>query len=154
MVCSAGELWYTVCSVYIGFSNSFVPDTVKLLFPDAKTTVELTDGIFGITHSDGVHLVDEGYAALGSILLKVVADRTAVKNALAGKTDAGKSFYWRGFTSPVGSARPKTSSCSYKESHPGGGKWREPPNRFYSHQSSARGRGKPYGPPPGGKRWY
>jgi len=137
-----------------GFSNSFVPDTVKLLFPDAKTTVELTDGILGITHSDGVHLVDEGYVALGSILLKVVADRTAVKNALAGKTDAGKSFYWRGFTSPVGSARPKTSSCSYKESHPGGGKWREPPNRFYSHQSSARGRGKPYGPPPGGKRWY
>jgi len=136
-----------------GMVNTFVPDTVKLLFPEAKTTETLTENFLGLTHADGVHLTDEAYVSLGFVLLKVVAERSLVKDALSGKSGTGRSFYWRGFTSPVGSNRPKTSTHSYKDSHLGGGKWREPPNRFYSNRSSARGRGKPYGPASGGKNW-
>jgi hypothetical protein len=136
-----------------GMVNTFVPDTVKLLFPEAKTTEALTENFLGLAHADGVHLTDDAYVSLGSVLLKVVAERLVVKDALSGKSSSGKSFYWRGFTSPVGSARPKASTHSYKDSHPGGGKWREPPNRFYANRSSARGRGKPYGPASGGKYW-
>jgi len=132
---------------------TFVPNTVKLLFPEAKTTEALTENFLGLAHADGVHLTDDAYVSLGSVLLKVVAERLVVKDVLSGKNSTGKSFYWRGFTSPVGSARPKASTHSYKDSHPGGGKWRDPPNRFYSNRSSARGRGKLYGPASGGKYW-
>jgi hypothetical protein len=35
---------------------------------------------------------------------------------------AGKSkYYWRGFLSPVGSARPKNSHAAYMQTHRGGG---------------------------------
>ena len=36
-----------------------------------------------------------------------------------------KTFYWRGFVSPVGSSRPASRTAAYLAAHPGGGgKWR------------------------------
>jgi hypothetical protein len=137
-----------------GHSTVFVPDTIRLLCPTSTSTSEIVNTFMSFSHSDGVHLLDDGYATLGTALLKVLGERIATNAAVSGKSGEGRSFYWRGFTSPVGSARPKNTTSNYKDSHPGGGKWREPPNRFYSSRSAGRGRGKPYfHGAPGGRNW-
>jgi hypothetical protein len=101
---------------------------LRMLFLTASTTVTLTDQIITVTHADGVHLVDDGYAMLGNVLLDVVKSRLAANADVSGENSTGpsRSFYWRGFTSPSGLALPKPSVSSYKDSHPGGGKWRVP----------------------------
>ena len=133
-----------------GIPNVWVPDMLRMLFPTATTTVTLTDQILTVTHADGVHLVDDGYAMLGNVLLDVVKSRLAANADVSGENSTGlsRSFYWRGFTSPTGSARPKPSVTSYKDSHPGGGKWRAP-----SAQRHYNNRGKPYTGASGGRRW-
>jgi len=143
-------------SVQKGISNMWVPDMLRMLFPLAGTTVALTEQILTVTHSDGVHLTDDGYAMLSNVLLDVVKTRLASNDVVSGESSSGtsRSYYWRGFTSPTGSARPKPSMSSYKESHPGGGKWKTPPpHRHYGNNQSARGRGKPYHSASAGRRW-
>jgi hypothetical protein len=138
-----------------GHSTVFVPDISKIVSSDANTTSDIVEKFLTVTSVDGVHLNDDGYATLGSALLKVANERFVVNSAVSGTRGEGKSYYWRGFTSPVGSVRPKTTTSNYKDSHPGGGKWREPPNRFYSSQSAGRGRGKPYAHgAPSGRKWH
>jgi len=93
---------------------------------------------------------------LSNVLLDVVKTRLASNDVVSGESSSGtpRSYYWRGFTSPTGSARPKPSMSSYKESHPGGGKWKTPPpHRHYGNHQSTRGWGKPYHSASAGRRW-
>jgi len=137
-----------------GIPNAWVPDMLRMVFPTASTTSTLTDQVLTVTHADGVHLVDDGYAMLGNVLLDVVKTRLASNTAVSGESSSGLSrFYWRGFTSPTGSARPKPSVTAYKDSHPGGGKWRAPPTNRQYNNNPVRGRGKPYNSATGGRRW-
>ncbi|MFO0005243.1 MAG: hypothetical protein ACK559_29370, partial [bacterium] len=54
------------------------------------------------------------------------------------------SYYWRGFLSPVGSARPKNSNNAYLSTHSGaGGKWKGYPVNV--GRGAPRGRGDPSG---------
>ena len=50
-------------------------------------------------------------------------------------------YYWRGFTSPVGTPRPKNHAEAYKLTHGarGGGKWPDP-----SSNNKNRNLGTPY----------
>ena len=94
-------------TVQKGMPNNWVPDMLRMMFPTATTTVTLTEQILTITHADGVHLLDDGYATLGNVLLDVVKTRFAYNVSVSGDQESGlsKSYYWRGFTSPTGSAR-------------------------------------------------
>jgi hypothetical protein len=142
-------------SVEKGMPTIWVPDMLRMMFPTATTTATLTEQILSVTHADGVHLLDDGYAMLGTVLLDVVKTRLAYNVHVSGDQESGssKSYYWRGFTSPTGSARPKPSVTSYKDSHPGGGKWKTPSPRHYASYPSARGRGKSFTGATGGRRW-
>jgi len=133
-----------------GVPNSWVPDLVRQLVPDGTTTAEIGAGFCNHNGPDGVHLNPESYGTVSKILLDTVRVRTIANANIAGKSEKGRSYYWRGFTSPVGSVRAKSSHATYKESHPGGGKW---PNRFTTlpKNLSARGRGR--APGPSGRTW-
>ena len=129
-----------------GTSNCWVPDVVRQLVPECTTTQEIGVGFGAHNGPDGVHLMAESYVTLSEILLETVRLRTVANSNIAGKTEKGRSHYWRGFTSPVGSARTKNTAANYKENHAGGGKWRE--SRFCTTTTnrSARGRGGAPGP--------
>jgi len=124
-----------------GISNCWVPDMAGKMFPDCNTTADIATCMCNVTSADGVHLSDEGYAKMAAALLMVVKERLASNCNIAGSKSTDRSYYWRGFNSPVGSTRPKHTPASYKEQHHGGGKW--PPMRHNNmyHYSSARGRG-------------
>ncbi len=133
-----------------GMVNCWVPDIVKVMFPDCNTTADIAASFSDATLPDSVHLTEEGYAKMAAALLSVAKDRRETNSCIAGSTGGAKSFYWRGFNSPVGSARPKPSVSVYKDQHPGGGKWPHSRNNSYN-RPSARGRGGFN--PPGGRRW-
>jgi len=132
-----------------GIPQSWVPDIPGLLFPDCNTTAETAASFSDLTLTDGVHLSDDGYAKLAKVLVSVAKDRLVANSTVAGSTGTDRMYYWRGFCSPVGSARPKQTQNSYREQHSGGGKWlQQRQNR--SAGPSARGRGGYF--PPGGRR--
>jgi hypothetical protein len=134
-----------------GTSNCWVPDVVRQLVPEGTTTQEIGVG-FGVHNGpDGVHLMPESYVTLSEILLETVRLRTVANSNIAGKTEKGRSHYWRGFTSPVGSARTKNTAANYKEHHAGGGKWRE--NRFFTSTTNRSARGRGSAPGPSGRFW-
>jgi hypothetical protein len=132
---------YVTCK---GLDKVWVPDTVRQLVPNATTTQELATGYCTILGIDGVHLTDEGYTKLSDVIIETVHERNVVNSVLSGPSGSSKTYYWRGFTSPVGSTRPKASLGNYKDSHPGAGKWKDPTNRFTAPYP--RGRGFLHGP--------
>jgi len=135
-----------------GGQSCWVPDLVRQLVPGITDTAEIGTVLCELSGDDGVHLTDVGYGKLAAIIVETVHTRTLANSDIAGKNEKGRSFYWRGFSSPVGSARAKNSCFSYKEAHPGGGKWREnAKSRNMTHNSSARGRGGYSGP--SGRNW-
>jgi hypothetical protein len=67
-----------------------------------------------LTAADGVHFTRDGYENLAiaihnSIMSK---DKLAAVDSRAGNRRRG-TFFWRGFISPNGSARPKFSAAGY-----------------------------------------
>jgi len=137
-----------------GGPSCWVPDTVRMLVPGINSTAEIGIAMCDLSAEDGVHLIDSGYRKLAETIIETVHTRTLANSDIAGKSEKGRSFYWRGFTSPVGSARAKNTNFCYKETHPGGGKWKDQQrnkNRNLSLNPSARGRGG-Y-PGPSGRNW-
>jgi len=125
-----------------------------MLVPGINSTAEIGIAMCDLSAEDGVHLIDSGYRKLAETIIDTVHTRTLANSDIAGKSEKGRSFYWRGFTSPVGSARAKNTNFCYKETHPGGGKWKDQQrnkNRNLSLNPSARGRGG-Y-PGPSGRNW-
>ena len=129
-------------------ANVWVPDSVASLTPDSNSVLEQVEKIKSYFSSDGVHLNSTGNRALASCVKKIIDEHTAASICVSGRGPPGE-FFWRGFVSPVGSARPKNAASL----HPargyggGGGKWK-------TGLSASRGGGRfgPMGPPPSASR--
>jgi hypothetical protein len=67
-----------------------------------------------ITAADGVHFTRDGYENLATAIHNTITskDKLAAVDSLAGNGRRG-TFFWRGFISPNGSARPKFSAAGY-----------------------------------------
>jgi hypothetical protein len=67
-----------------------------------------------LTAADGVHFTRDGYENLANAIHNTVTskDKIAAVDSRAGNGRRG-TFFWRGFISPNGSARPKFSSAGY-----------------------------------------
>jgi hypothetical protein len=75
-----------------------------------------------------------GYEKIADTVVKVCKTHLEKLDSAASLVSAGpvrvkpKTYYWRGFVSPVGSLRPTAHVAAYKAAHPGGGgKWRSKP---------------------------
>ncbi len=79
-----------------------------------------------VTAADNVHFTKEGYENLAHAIDSVIGSREkiTVGNTSAGATGRRGSFFWRGFTSPVGSTRPRFTATNYNANKQG----RQPPN--------------------------
>ena len=145
-----------VCKAAItdmGQTRMWVPDIVRKMLPACSDTSELAAGLKYLFSADGVHFTEQGYEKMAHVIAKSAAmqlskDHSSAAISLSGAS-AGSSnekqgkFYWRGFMSPVGSARPKNSNTAYLSTHQGaGGKWKSHPVNV--GRGAPRGRGDPY----------
>ena len=74
-----------------------------------------------ISSEDSVHLTEAVYKLWEESVLRYTVDKlTAGKDPTSEKP---KQFFWRGFTSPVGSERPKNLASYHANKTAGGGKW-------------------------------
>jgi len=121
-----------------GLQNAWVPDIVRKMWPEDVTTKSLTDRLVRVTAGDGVHLTNDGYSLMGETILSIISEKKS-SAALVSGPSASQRFYWRGFESPVGSTREKPSVAFYKESHPGGGKWRNREMRQNAYSNNKHG---------------
>ncbi len=118
----------------------WVPDVVHKMLPACNNNAEIAVGLKHLVAADGVHFTSDGYEKM-AVVLKTCIETQREKTtsaAVPSVSDAGgaqvpqlrtKTYYWRGFVSPVGSCRPSKHSLAYRMSHPGGGKWKNPPPR-------------------------
>jgi hypothetical protein len=97
------------------------------MIPACNGLTEQAIGWKQIAAADGVHLVVSGYEKMADVvhscvknLLEKSKDTAACSVSVARNPMKG-SFYWRGFLSPVGSARPKNNQAAYMLTHRGGG---------------------------------
>jgi hypothetical protein len=81
-----------------------------------------------VTAADNVHFTKEGYENLAHAIDSVIGSKEKITagNTSAGTTGRRGSFFWRGFTSPVGSTRPRFTATNYNTNkqgrlHPNGG---------------------------------
>jgi hypothetical protein len=107
-----------------GMATTWVPDIVKAMDQEKNSMEGLISVFSTLTDDGGVHLVPEGYRKITDMLVTFVENKMAASISVSagGRNEHNTSFYWRGFRSPTGSARPKFSSTSYKQNR-GGGKW-------------------------------
>jgi hypothetical protein len=135
-------------------SRFWVPDMVGKMLPACNGIAELSVGFREIAAADGVHFTESGYEKIAdtihtcskNLLVKNSIPSVLSLSAAAIPVNPGKqkSYYWRGFISPVGSQRPKNPKTAYLQSHPsGGGKWRGHPVNV----GRGGGRGQPRPPP-------
>ena len=75
-----------------------------------------------VTGSDNVHFTREGYENLASSIHSTVTEKvqiSAARPVTGPGTGKRASYFWRGFVSPVGSARPRFSAGAYNASKRG-----------------------------------
>jgi hypothetical protein len=136
----------------MNISRFWVPDMVGKMLPACQGIAEQAIGFREIAGADGVHYTESGYDKIAetiflcskNILVKNSVPSVLSLSAATAPVNPGKqrTYYWRGFLSPVGSQRPKNANAAYLQSHPsGGGKWRGHPINV------GRGRGQPRPPP-------
>jgi hypothetical protein len=97
----------------------WVPDLFSKIIPACNGPIEQANGWKQIAAADGVHLVAPRYEKLATIvhscvktLLEKSTDAAACSVSVARNPTKG-SYYWRGFLTPVGSARPKNNHAAY-----------------------------------------
>ena len=114
--------------------------------PGCDNPAQLAEGLRDMTGHDGVHLTVEGYTVLADTVHQYICNKIASVSLVSGRAPGEKpaAFYWRGFSSPVGAARPDRRG-SFHDNRAAGGKMKS----AVSGQSSRGGRSYP----PGGKRW-
>jgi hypothetical protein len=127
----------------LGLKRFWVPDLIGNLLPACNGLSEQAAGLREIAAADGVHFTKHGYEKLAHTILccskSLVEKSNTAKNSVS---DAGgsnsshrggpKSFYWRGFVSPIGSERPRNHQARFMLTHQGsggGGKWNRGQNR-------------------------
>ncbi len=108
-----------------------MPDLVGNLLPACNGLKEKAVGLKHIMSADGVHFTKHGYEKLAETVVKCCKtqfEKSVSAASIVSARPAGtrqKTFYWRGFVSPVGSSRPASRTAAYLAAHPGGGgKWR------------------------------
>jgi hypothetical protein len=118
----------------LGKKNAWVPDLVGNLLPACNGLKEKAVGLKHIMSADGVHFTKHGYEKLAETVVKCCKtqfEKSVSAASIVSARPAGtrqKTFYWRGFVSPVGSSRPASRTAAYLAAHPGGGgKWRNKP---------------------------
>jgi hypothetical protein len=79
-----------------------------------------------VTAVDNVHFTKEGYENLAHVINSTISEkeRLTAGNVHAGITGRRGAFFWRGFTSPVGSTRPRFTATNYNNNKRG----RQPPS--------------------------
>ncbi len=111
----------------LGAKTGWVPDLIGNLLPACNDISEQATGLRHIMAADGVHFTLQGYEKLADTLFKCCkthfdkSDPAASLVSASAGVRRNKTFYWRGFVSPVGSARPKQHSAAYLGAHVGGG---------------------------------
>ncbi len=119
----------------MGQTQMWVPDIVRKMLLACTETSELAVSLKYLFSADGVHFNDQGYEKIAHVNAKSDAMQLSKKQnsaciPLSGAKPGPSSekpgnYYWRGFLSPVGSARPKNSNTAYLSTHQGaGGKWK------------------------------
>jgi uncharacterized membrane protein YgcG len=142
--------------IYIkgGEVTAWVPDTVKGI---TSESVDVVGHLKRLTSGDGVHLTGVGYSKMADFLIPYIQSKLAASSNVAGtgeQREKQSTYYWRGFASPVGSARPKFAASRYRQTH-GGGKWRGGPSwRGGGGGASGSGRGSGSGSGRGGRGSY
>ncbi len=109
-------------------------------------TFEQAAGLKHVMAADGVHFTPHGYEKIADTVVKVCKTHLEKLDTAASLVSAGpvnvkpKTFYWRGFVSPVGSLRPSAHASAYKAAHPGGGgKWRAKPTNVGKNATTPSG---------------
>ncbi len=110
----------------IGAKNFSVPDVIKMSMPACTGLSEYAAALKSYMQIDGVHFTSTGYACLAtgisthikSIKVEKPGNVSAAVINISGAKRSGKrSFYWRGFVSPVGTGRPTNHKAAYLQSH-------------------------------------
>jgi hypothetical protein len=113
------------------------------MLPACSDTSELAVGLKYLFSADGVHFTNQGYKKIAHVIVKSAAMQLSKKlNSAAISLSGGTpgNYYWRGFLSPVSSARPKNSNTAYLSTHQGaGGKWKGYPVNVGRGVSRGRG---------------
>jgi len=133
----------------MGVKNCAVPNMVAGMMPACTGVREYVTALQHLMAEDGVHFSGEGYrkisdtiiAANEKISLSAASPYVSGAAPQTGKSRILTEYYWRGFTSPVGTPRPKNHAEAYKLTHGarGGGKWPDP-----SSNNKNRNLGTPY----------
>jgi hypothetical protein len=120
--------------VKLGKKKAWVPDFIGNLLPACNGLLEQAAGLKQVMAADGVHFTRHGYEKIAETVVKVCKTHLEKTDSAASPVSAvpvgskPKTFYWRGFVSPVGSVRPSAHTAAFKAAHPGGGgKWRSKP---------------------------
>jgi hypothetical protein len=114
------------------FSKVWVPDALSMLVPGCDDSATVAEGLSPISAADGVHLTRDGYVLMTQVVLSLIENKVApsicVSGGRAGGASGrqGKTFYWKGFVSPVGSSRPDNMAAYH-------------PNRVTGKKPSTRG---------------
>jgi hypothetical protein len=103
----------------------------EIFFRPCNGIKEKAVGLKHIMSAHGVHFTKHGYEKLAETVVKCCKTQFEKSVSAASIVSARrvgtrqKTFYWRGFVSPVGSSRPASRTAAYLAAHPsGGGKWR------------------------------
>jgi hypothetical protein len=115
----------------LGVKNFSVPDTLKLMMPACVGISEMSLALKHFIKKDGVHFTEDGTKCLANALSShaVGLASGAMKQNSAGisAVSGGKqrTYYWRGFVSPVGTSRPASHGGRNQAMPPqnSGGKW-------------------------------
>jgi hypothetical protein len=130
----------TVCQNMIsemGMVRMWVPDVVHKMLPACNNNSEIAVGLKHVVAADGVHFTSDGYEKMAMVLKTYIETQIekTTSAAVPSVSDAGgaqvpqlrtKTYYWRGFVSPVGSCRPTKHSLTFRMSHPGGRQMEKP----------------------------
>jgi len=127
-------------------ANMYVPDLLSMMLPGINGFEALANSLKSFTAEDGVHLTAEGYSVLSETIHEFIRNKITAVSLVSGRAAGEKpsNYYWRGFVSPVGAARPDRKFAIH-ENRQGGGKLLS--NRY---GKGHRG-GRSY--PPGGRNW-
>jgi hypothetical protein len=143
----------------LGIKNYSVPDILNLMMPACIGIAEYALSLKHLIKDDGVHLNEDGLRCLANALSRLIETRTGnsekpdtVRSPNVSGTRQ-RTFYWRGFVSPVGTCRPSNHNKAYLQSHSShggrnsaipqqkaGGKWpRDQKEKSFRHPAPYRG---------------
>jgi hypothetical protein len=108
---------------HFGIKNYSMPDLLKLMMPACIGISEYALSLKHLFKDDGVHLNADGMRCLANALTSLIGNQsgTGEKPSTVRPSNVSgprpRTFYWRGFVSPVGTCRPNNHNKAYMQSH-------------------------------------